>query len=622
MQMNEGADVEAKFLGFISFIHVCWSLENCCHKPDIFCSNSWHTQILSASHRAYNVREPRVLVMCSCSESALRLEFFLFVGTSWGLRTQMKCVDQLQEGHQRGADLEAMQRLVSGGALSLDAAVAAIDGAWFSRQVGFVPALVGLFDTLKSCFPERPMQLAMVRWALRRYVRSSFSKIAKELQDRGADDATTSNAFASWLCETLQPLDLELREHVHAGGGGLPWLLEDLLLEHLVGDGVEPRSWFLQQHHIVERFGPELRKSVVLALKRVAVELPMRRVIEALGLAQEEQKAPSRLQGELLAMSLEMAMDALYRKGREGREREVREKEMELSDVLKLDLLSWARVLRWFDHGQEHLSEELQDRVKKCMEQGKAGLDLLALASEKGTLPVTVVMALAGTDRRADGCDALETAGYPVACDALRSWHERLIEATGTLQALVEACRSLWPKDVKLLGAIARASEAWNDMPALGALRTLNGEETGYFPQVPLALLRSSGALALLGKGSAAFKALWKQTEVDSFDEEQLRSMAVRWSEIYTSLEKPQDSHLKLSALVPVLERLSSPAELRLMAVTGTSLAFDAEQRLSWGANAEWPAEWETSAEVLVKKLWHSHSVKLALQGLKKNDGS
>jgi hypothetical protein len=54
-------------------------------------------------------------------------------------------------------------------------------------------------------------------------------------------------------------------------------------------------------------------------------------------------------------------------------------------------------------------------------------------------------------------------------------------------------------------------------------------------------------------------QALWKQSEVDSFDEEQLRwgswfmlfvsglvrrsmprSMAMRWSEIYTSLEKPQ----------------------------------------------------------------------------------
>jgi len=35
----------------------------------------------------------------------------------------------------------------------------------------------------------------------------------------------------------------------------------------------------------------------------------------------------------------------------------------------------------------------------------------------------------------------------------------------------------------------------------------------------------------------------------------------------------------------------------------GTSLEIDAEQQLSWGANAEWPAEWETSAEVLVKKL-------------------
>lgn len=38
---------------------------------------------------------------------------------------------------------------------------------------------------------------------------------------------------------------------------------------------------------------------------------------------------------------------------------------------------------------------------------------------------------------------AQETAGYPVACDALRTWHQRLIEATETLHGLVPG-RNLW----------------------------------------------------------------------------------------------------------------------------------------------------------------------------------
>ena len=83
--------------------------------------------------------------------------------------------------------------------------------------------------------------------------------------------------------------------------------------------------------------------------------------------------------------------------------------------------------------------------------------------------------------------------------------------------------------------------------------------------------------------GFSRLEALWNQYDVDCFDEEQLRSVAMRWAEIYRSLETP--SELKLSALEPVLERpaacgqkgcsavrsvrLSSPSELRLMAVTG-----------------------------------------------------
>ena len=50
---------------------------------------------------------------------------------------------------------------------------------YFCPQVGVVPALAGLFETLRSSFPQRPMQLAMTRWALRRYVKTSFTKTAK-----------------------------------------------------------------------------------------------------------------------------------------------------------------------------------------------------------------------------------------------------------------------------------------------------------------------------------------------------------------------------------------------------------------------------------------------------------
>ena len=61
---------------------------------------------------------------------------------------------------------------------------------------------------------------------------------AQELQEKGADEATMSNAFANWLAETLRPLRLArwdifqpwfLRdEELESGGGGLTWLLEDV----------------------------------------------------------------------------------------------------------------------------------------------------------------------------------------------------------------------------------------------------------------------------------------------------------------------------------------------------------------------------------------------------------
>ena len=84
-----------------------WSFPNCC-LPETSRNILMKKQQLVAQseslsqNRAYNVREAPVLAMCSCNLH-FDLRFCLFVGTPWGLRTQMKCVDQLQEGHQRAA---------------------------------------------------------------------------------------------------------------------------------------------------------------------------------------------------------------------------------------------------------------------------------------------------------------------------------------------------------------------------------------------------------------------------------------------------------------------------------------------------------------------------------------
>ena len=62
------------------------------------------------------------------------------------------------------------------------------------------------------------------------------------------------------------------------------------------------------------------------ALRHVAMELPMRRSVEAVG-----GERPSRLQGELMALALEAATEPRHRDGREPRP-------LELTDALKLDL--------------------------------------------------------------------------------------------------------------------------------------------------------------------------------------------------------------------------------------------------------------------------------------------
>ncbi|CAJ1336109.1 unnamed protein product [Effrenium voratum] len=521
------------------------------------------------------------------------------------------------------ADLEALQRMVAGGVLSADAAVVAIDGPWFSRQVGFVPALVSLFETMHKCFFERQVNLAMVRWALRRYVRSSFTRVAKEMQDRGADDAAMSKAFGQWLVENLQPLDQEL-----GSAPGLPWLLEDLLSEHLVGDSVESRTWFLQQNVVFDARFDSLGPSLALLLRRVAADLPMRRVVEALiDTEATGPVAPTRQEAELLATCLETSLEPPKREAKEwkepkefkepkdGKEWPQRKPRMsDLAEVLKCDLLSWGRCLRWFNSAQESLPDDLQDRLAKCIAPGKAGLQMLAEACEKGSLSVSALGQLvAGSD----GGDALELAGLPGASAALQRWQKRLVEAGDTLQSLVESCKSLWPSDAKLHLAIGRVSEAWPELPAAMALRGLSGEEPrGPLAQVPRLLLLCSPALALLGT-SGAFQALWTQGGCgQEFKEAELQLSAIAWAGFYTSLEKPEASDLRVVMLEPVLERLQQPEELRLMAVTGRSLRLEDGEVLSWTVSD--PGDWETKAEALARRLWHGVSVKRAFGGLKK----
>ena len=101
---TEAADVE---FFFPSFIHWTLELSELLSARNIQKHSMKKQQLVAQSeslsqNRAYNVREAPVLAMCSCNLH-FDLRFCLFVGTPWGLRTQMKCVDQLQEGHQRAA---------------------------------------------------------------------------------------------------------------------------------------------------------------------------------------------------------------------------------------------------------------------------------------------------------------------------------------------------------------------------------------------------------------------------------------------------------------------------------------------------------------------------------------
>ena len=156
---------------------------------------------------------------------------------------------------------------------------------------------------------------------------------------------------------------------------------------------------------------------------------------------------------------------------------------------------------------------------------GQQALELLAQACEAGSLPVSSVALLAGSERRAEGREALEIAGYPQAAEALSSWNSRLVEASSKLQSLVASARSLWPQAQQLLTALGSASEAWPLLPVKGALEALKGQGD-CLPQVPQALLRCSGPLGLLGN-SRAFKAAWKH-DATTFDEEQLRPVSER----------------------------------------------------------------------------------------------
>ncbi|CAE7949999.1 unnamed protein product [Symbiodinium sp. KB8] len=554
----------------------------------------------------------------------------------------------LQASKYLAADLEALQQLAGSHFLSETAAVTAVDGPWFSRQVGFSPQLVGLFDMLRRCFPDsRPLHLAMVRWALRRYVRSSFSKIAKELQERNASDEEIARAFADWLSGILQSLGLELEPCEEQRTNSLPWLVEELLLDHLIGDSSDSKYWALQRSAAVaDTLGPALRRLLTKALRLIAVDLPMRRSLEALGLRIDaeaiEVPADTRggLKAELLAVVLENALEPSKKeKAKEadkGKGKGPKKPLSELQDVLRADLLSWGCVLRWFDDVQEHLPAELRARLQKCTEPARGGLALLAQAAHAGTLPVEISDSLlfckahicaVGVPRKWQGIRTAQklyatrpehrkNVAGKVLATIVRTWHERLVEANVVLQGLVAgrctvaSCKALWPNDTQLLMAVGQVSEDWPDLPAASAIAGLQGGASPAFSQVPSTLLVVSPALSLLGK-SSAFRVGAPDGRALETITPMLRILlsAIAWAGFYSSLQAPEASELPLLALELVLGRLQDAEELRLMAVTGSTLQLSDGKIVAWGTSDP-SAEWEAAATDLARKLWHSLSVK------------
>ncbi|CAE7421166.1 unnamed protein product, partial [Symbiodinium pilosum] len=127
---------------------------------------------------------------------------------------------------------------------------------------------------------------------------------------------------------------------------------------------------------------------------------------------------------------------------------------------------------------------------------------------------------------------------------------------------------------------------------------------------VPSMLLVVSPALCVLGK-SAAFRALWSHEGCGAgrFEPAELQLSAIAWAGFYTSLRAPEASELPLPALEPVLGRLQEAEELRLMAVTGSTLQLCDGKIVAW-TTSDPSAEWEEAAAELARKLWHSVSVK------------
>ncbi|CAE7752513.1 RNF213 [Symbiodinium necroappetens] len=158
--------------------------------------------------------------------------------------------------------------------------------------------------------------------------------------------------------------------------------------------------------------------------------------------------------------------------------------------------------------------------------------------------------------------------------------------------------------------AVGQVSEDWPDLPAASAIAGLQGGASPAFSQVPSTLLVVSPALSLLGK-SSAFRALWSHEGCGAgrFEPSELQLSAIAWAGFYSSLQAPEASELPLLALELVLGRLQDAEELRLMAVTGSTLQLSDGKIVAWGTSDP-SAEWEAAATDLARKLWHSLSVK------------
>ncbi|CAE8647524.1 unnamed protein product [Polarella glacialis] len=561
------------------------------------------------------------------------------------------------EQHQ---DLEAFEQLISDGLLVPEVILEVLDCEELPRQVACSPQLMRLFNTIGRSHPDhRPLQLAMVRWALRRFTNSSLASALQEAQEDnpGAGDEALELTFAQWLWEVLQPLDLEL----HSCGetdSSISWLLQEFLQDHLVGDRVDRQVWALRRGPaLAAQLGSNLLSAALtVALRSVAARLPLRRSLDELfGVTDSHARAkPFRsLRAELIIAALESALEKqpffISEKGPEGQT-----KERSPSDTaLRSDLLAWASALQWAKSAGAEVASDtlLGQRLRASLLPAETSLESLGRAIKDGSITVAAVVKLmiGGSPKTAVGSGGGEDGGVgdlndsngmgdgPAVfqlfsgdrqtSDALRDLYSRLKEAHATLQGLTTAAKCLWPRDNGMLASLNTAQQRWPDLPARGAMAAIAGEPGApvLVDQLAPEVLAASRALALLGS-SAAFKCVW-QSKVSPDQPPSsgtLRRAAEAWAELHAALGTPGSATLRLADLEPVLQALVRPEEIRLLAVTGSTLTIerndaDGERMIRSWAVCDPSATWEAEASKVVEQLWHAAMVRRALPDIRSN---